>query len=329
MTESKDNSILIEDVQVSVIKYPLQKTYHLSFVALEEFVSIQTLFLFSNGSRIRTEVVPLLGYNEESEEKVLANIQAWSAEIKNTSVNQARSYVKEKVKEFPFSTSPLLTAIDRLDFVVHEMDHDSLEYVVPTSTGKVEEFKELLETNNTIKVKLTGNVQKDIDGLESLKMELINYPSKLRFDANQAYNYDDCTRLFDFITTSGLSSKVLYIEQPLPVGKEQEVGRLRKAYPSVNIMLDESVVTIEDLALAEDNDVRYVKLKLFKQGGIKELVSIAELANEKGIGVILGNGVATAVSNYIENEIYAKHPQLFLAPLESNGFKKTKVERAL
>ena len=76
----------------------------------------------------------------------------------------------------------------------------------------------------------------------------------------------------------------------------------------------------DDLALASNNKVNFIKLKLFKQGGIKETIEIAEAAKAKN-KYNLRKLVATYISNFIENQIFLAHPDYFL-PLESNGFKK-------
>jgi len=322
MTELS-NPIYIKTIEILIKEFPLKTPYQLSFATLDKFISIQTAVSFSNHNEITTEVVPLLGYNEESEQIVLENLKTWTPVITGMSVENARAYIKEKIEQFPFSTSPLLTAIDLLEYPINGINQEDLSYVVPTSTESTAHFKSLLsDTKNVIKVKLTGNVETDTNGLNLVLDELKKYPNKIRFDANQAYNYESARMLFSYLIENQLENKVEYIEQPLPVGKENEMGLLRSEFDSIQIMLDESVVTINDLTLAEKNRIGFIKLKLFKQGGIQELISIAEAAHQKGIQVILGNGVATHISNKIENEIFVKNQHLFLNPLESNGFKK-------
>jgi L-alanine-DL-glutamate epimerase-like enolase superfamily enzyme len=180
----------------------------------------------------------------------------------------------------------------------------------------------LLTFDGTIKVKLTGDLSVDLNALKVLKNQLSDYNSKLRFDANQSYSFENAVLLFQFFKENNLENKVQYIEQPLPVGCESDMGKLRKQFENIEIMLDESVVDLEDLFLAIANNINYVKLKLFKQGGIKETLEIARKAKEFKIKVIFGNGVATHISNKIENHIYLKNKDLFNAPLESNGFLK-------
>lgn len=322
MNESNSDTT-IKDIRIVTTKFPLTKPYNLSFTILYHFISIQTLVSFSDGRETTAEVVPLLGYNDESEDIIIKNLTDWTKKIVGLPINDARTYIQKNIKSFPFSTTALLTAIDLYKFPIQELNHDALQYVIPTSTVKIEELKELLTNpNHTIKVKLTGNVQKDIFGLEQVRNELESYSKKIRFDANQAYTVEDTESLCEYLSINQYGNIVEYIEQPLPVGMENELGYLREKYNTINFMLDESIVKKGDLDLAIKNDILFIKLKLFKQGGINEVISIAELAHKKNIRVILGNGVATRISNYIENQIYNYHDHLFEYPLESNGFKK-------
>ena len=86
-------------------------------------------------------------------------------------------------------------------------------------------------------------------------------------------------------------------------------------------MLDESIVTDQDIYKAKSIGIEFIKLKLFKQGGIKEVVQQAQLCKLLGIKVVLGNGVATNLSNQIENHIYSSNP-IFYGASEANGFLK-------
>ena len=70
--------------------------------------------------------------------------------------------------------------------------------------------------------------------------------------------------------------------------------------------------------------INYLKHKLIKQGDISELVNFASIANNMGIKVVLENGVASSLSNMIEVSLYLKYPELFILPLESNGYLKIK-----
>lgn len=313
----------VQEISIQHKAFKLKKPYVLSFGTLESFLSIQTKITLTSGASRIAEVVPLLGYNDESAEIITDNLQDWTRKLNGLTLEEARDFITPYISKYPFATSPILTAIDLFNYSIDDdLNHD-LKYVVPTSTVEIPHFSKLLDNkSNKLKVKLIGHAQTDILGLKNLESKIISHPLKLRFDANQGYNFEDIKVLFQYLMDSGMYKNVEYIEQPLLVGQESNMGELRRLFSSIEIMFDESIVTQIDLVKAISNNINFIKLKLFKQGGINELISIAKEAYENKISVILGNGVATMMSNKIENEIFVQNELLFSEFLESNGFKK-------
>ena len=153
---------------------------------------------------------------------------------------------------------------------------------MPTSTNSYDEFYNLITKQiNGIKVKLTGDLNIDLEGMKKIKNKIVDYPYKIRFDANQAYSYNELKDLFLFFIENNFQNKIQYIEQPLKVGREEEIGKIRDEFNDIEIMLDESIISKDDLYLAVNNQVNFIKLKLFKQGGIKETIEIAKAAKKK------------------------------------------------
>lgn len=319
----KESNNGIQDIAILKESFRLKKPYVLSFATLDTFLSIQVKIILKNGNTRIAEVVPLFGYNEETAEIIEDNLRTWSGNVIGLTLNDARDYISQFITSFSFSTSPLLTAIDLFNYTDFDSFNDELKYVIPTSTTETDHFSSLLDDESCkLKVKLVGQVETDISGLEELKERIISHPLKIRFDANQGYTFDDAVTLFDYLVSSGIHRNLEYVEQPLLVGQESEMGELRKLFRSIDIMFDESIITQMDLSMATDNDINFIKLKLFKQGGIYELLAIAKEAKKMGISVVLGNGVATKMSNAIENNIFTMNKSLFVEYLESNGFKK-------
>ncbi len=93
-------------------------------------------------------------------------------------------------------------------------------------------------------------------------------------------------------------------------------------FQNTEFMLDEPIVDFTSIDKARSIGVNYVKLKLYKQGGIIELIAHAEYANQNGLKVILGNGVATWPSNQVELSVYAENRSWFSGVHEANGYIK-------
>jgi len=321
---NESDKVFIERIEVQSIKIPLKKPYQLSFATLKEFLSIQVTLYFSDGHQTLAEVVPLVGYNEESSDVILTNLNIWIREIIGIPVMTARQQIELHIKKFPFSTSPILTGIDLYqDPIYSSKCQTSPSFVVPTAANKSNQINNLIQQKiSAIKIKLSDNVIRDIGGLNQVRKRILESNCLIRFDANQAYSFDDSKRFFSYLLESGIIQRTQYVEQPMKVGLEEKMGMLRREFEKVPIMFDESIICIDDIDLAKRLDINFIKLKLFKQGGIKETIAMAKYANSQSIGVIIGNGVATGISNSIENKLFDLYPDYFLTPLESNGFQK-------
>jgi L-alanine-DL-glutamate epimerase-like enolase superfamily enzyme len=171
----------------------------------------------------------------------------------------------------------------------------------------------------TIKVKIGTQVEQDIEALPALR-DAAGEDCRFRFDANQAYTPDEASRFLAAVE-SVLSPETELVEQPLPPHAWSDFARLARR-TAVPLMLDESIRTRDDIQRAREVGARWIKLKLCKQGGVAEVLRAAELAADLQLGVVLGNGVATDVTNLLELSLQACHPNLFSAASESNGFAK-------
>ena len=109
----------------------------------------------------------------------------------------------------------------------------------------------------------------------------------LRLDANGAWTLDRALAVLDAVVPLGIAA----VEQPLPRGPVEELGRLRAA-TSVPVMVDESLVTAADAeALIEAKAVDFFNIRVSKCGGLAASVALAERAGASGIGVQIGSQV--------------------------------------
>lgn len=318
--------LIISDIKVEKLTYPLAKPYVLSFTVLKEFISIQTKVSLNNGQNRITEVIPLFGYNNQTASSIIEFIESKKNIITGLKIKSARNYLEKYISSDAFSVSPLITAIDLFDFQENLYWKDFNNFVIPVSTESISNLnriiKETTSNDQTLKIKLSGDLNKDIIAFKSLGKH--SFKNKLRLDANQAYSLDLAVDIFNYINQSPIKSNILYVEQPLLYNDWKGHEYLRDNFPGIEIMLDESIVNAEDVLKANKIGINYLKLKLFKQGGISELVNLARLANNMGMKVVLGNGVASSLSNMIEVSLYLKYPELFILPLEANGYLKIK-----
>jgi L-Ala-D/L-Glu epimerase len=81
-----------------------------------------------------------------------------------------------------------------------------------------------------------------------------------------------------------------FVEQPLPAWDLAGHAELRRRFPGVRVVLDESVFSIHDLRRAIDADSGdIVNIKLAKCGGIHAGLAIAHEATAAGLGLMVGS----------------------------------------
>lgn len=321
-----DNLPLLSAIEIQKINYKLKTPYVLSFATLESLTSLQVQLQLNTGKSTIAEVVPLFGYSDETEESIWNYLVTKRELLIDKTLDEARSIIEKDIPITPFSTSPFLTAIDLCTWQWRNQFNNKTNFVKPTSTKNIPELLKIVRhsiaTKSTVKIKLSGHYNLDSQAIRALENIAGIEEVELRLDANQGYSLSEAVKLFSYLSHSKILNAVSYIEQPLDATDWEGHRYLAANFPMVDIMLDESIVVEGDIIKAIQSGIRFIKLKLFKQGGIKELVSLAKFANERGIKVVLGNGVATYLSNEIELRIHNDYQSYFWGASEANGFLK-------
>lgn len=112
--------------------------------------------------------------------------------------------------------------------------------------------------------------------------------AELIVDANEAWTEGNLERHLAACAAAG----VTMIEQPLPTGQDQALGRIKRP---VSVCADESV---HDRASLEGLRERYdaINIKLDKTGGLTEALAMAEAARALGFDLMVGCMVATSLA---------------------------------
>ena len=107
-------------------------------------------------------------------------------------------------------------------------------------------------------------------------------------DANEAWDEASLERRLEACAEAG----VALVEQPLPAGKDEALGRVRRAIP---VCADESAHDRAGLAaLRERYDA--INVKLDKTGGLTEALTLAAEAEKIGLGIFVGCMVASSLA---------------------------------
>ena len=131
------------------------------------------------------------------------------------------------------------------------------------------------------KVKLSGDARRDQRKLAVLARERGGV--RLRLDANNLWtDMRPCVRHI-----AALQADVFAVEEPLQVGDLAGFRAVARAC-DVQIILDESLLRVEQLAAIDDAERWIVNLRVSKMGGVLRTLALAAQAQQRGVGVIVG-----------------------------------------
>ena len=133
------------------------------------------------------------------------------------------------------------------------------------------------------KIKLSGNLQRDLDKVALLKAGGIA-PESVRADANNLWT--DAGEAIRFL--SSLDYGFVALEEPLRSGDHVGMNRVA-AQTGCSIILDESLLRADQLSLFSDSPMRWiVNLRISKMGGLIRSVELLDHVRRSGLRVIIG-----------------------------------------
>lgn len=139
---------------------------------------------------------------------------------------------------------------------------------------------------HAFKVKLSkSSLQESMEKISVMRE--LRPDAVIRIDPNQSWNVDDSLAFLRAIEREGI--EIDYLEQPTPRADFDALRRIRNSC-SIPLMADESCFTERDLvSLIELEAIDFVNLKILKNGGMTEVLRLAEIAKSAGIQVSIGS----------------------------------------
>jgi len=138
--------------------------------------------------------------------------------------------------------------------------------------------------NSKIKVKLDGEMP-----LERISAVRAARPdAEIVVDVNQGWTFEQLVDLAPKFKRLG----VVMIEQPLPRGGDAALEDYRSPVP---LCADESCLSVNEVEQASRR-YQLINIKLDKTGGLTEALELADLAQSKGIDLMVGNMVGTSLA---------------------------------
>ena len=313
-----DETDLLEEV------IPLRTPYVLSFTTVTAIhVQLVTIRL-TGGACGRAETVALPGYSVETSEEIRSALGEFLPRLPGLEIAAARDLARQELAKLPFALSPVLTALELAtgDFPVPgSVDVPLLAPLHPCeSGGLLAAARELLDQGyGTLKIKIGRDLAGDLAAAQALLSALPD-AARIRFDANEAYARPEAERFLAALRHPR-RHLVELVEQPLPRDDWDGMQVLCRVSP-VPLMLDEAIGAETDIDRAAAIGAGFIKLKLFKNGGPSDLITLARRARARGLRVILGNGVSADIGCLTEAWVYERGRGLFHGAGEMNGFVK-------
>jgi muconate cycloisomerase len=134
-----------------------------------------------------------------------------------------------------------------------------------------------------VKMKVGDDLERELHSLATLR-HLLGPHVDLRVDANCAWTLDDAVAAIERMRAYAISA----VEQPLAADDLDGLARLSAELPEA-IVVDESLRTAEDAArLVEAGACNAFNVRVSKCGGLLASMTIARIARDAGLDVIVG-----------------------------------------
>ncbi|GAC1300872.1 MAG: dipeptide epimerase [Vulcanimicrobiaceae bacterium] len=258
------------------LRVPLKVPYELSFGRICEFDVFVSAYAFADGTIGYGETTPLPGYSSERPDRVWEQVRALAGTLAGADAREVAGRAAGPVRY------PLLGTVMSHDLATVESDVRAL----------------FASGYTTLKVKVGWDVDDDIAYVRAVERAIDAAVAagaaperpRYRIDANQGYDLAGARRFVASLDPA----RIELFEQPFAPGDWDSMRALGRV--DVPLMLDESIDGDETIDRAASlGNVTYVKFKLMKAGGVGRLRQAVARANDRGLKVVLGNGVAADI----------------------------------
>ena len=241
-----------------------------------------------------------IGYGEETAIGAQGDIERWAPELEGLA-----PWEVQRVEDVCRLTGGSNSARAGLDFALHDwlgkragmpvyqLLGGNRDAIVPTSLTvginppdvARERALNLLERlkPKCLKIKLGSPLGIDADramfqSVRDVSPECV----ALRVDANGGWSIESARSMIRWLAERGVE----YVEQPLPLGQEEDLRALFADSP-IPIFADESCRVASDITRLADR-IHGINLKLMKAGGIREGLRVIHTARAHGLMVMMG-----------------------------------------
>lgn len=315
--------MVIREIFVRQLKLPLVKPYRVSFRTYTEFEPVVVEMVADDGSVGWGEAYVPAGSTTETAESAWKFCCEQAARLVGSSATEIGAALDLEVAQSPFASCAMLSALAMLlrhpALLVKEECRVPLLVPVSGTTPETigaEIEARLAEGYRTFKVKVGWDVEDDLQRVRWVQQALRGRAA-ITMDANRGFTLDEGKAFASQLNPDG----IVLFEQPCEADEWEANADVAKVC-TVPLMLDESIRNAKDIDRAATlANVKYVKMKLKRVGGVERALQAMARARTLGLGICLGDGVATEIMCWTE----ACVSRGFLAGAgDMNGFLKPK-----
>lgn len=291
----------VDEIHLYRASLPLVEPYKVSSLVFRTFDPI--VVEVRQGDRTGwAETVVGPGYTDETDAGAWAFCEQMARRIKGLVPAAATQLLAAHLAEHSHAASVMISALEMLsDAPLLELREPvRIPLLVPVQSATRAAIRDEVESHvaagfGTLKVKIGFGVSADLERIGWIQ-DAAGGRALLRLDANQAYDERQATSLARSIDPASIE----LLEQPCPKDDWDANAAVAKV-SRVPLMLDESIYGLADIdRAARLEGVRYVKVKINKLGGVERLKRGLDHIRARGLEPVLGNGVATDISCWME-----------------------------
>lgn len=292
----------IATIMLHRFSLPLIQPYKLALGTVTVFDTVLCLIRDEDGNEGFGEATILTGYTPETIDDSWRIARGMAERIQGLEPGAAGPIIQAEHATAPFTSSAMMTAVEMLDGhplldVSTTTNVPLLAIVNATEENAIasEIDARLAEGYATLKVKVGFDADKDMERVRFIQSHLQGR-ALIRLDGNQGYGVDDALRFCAGLDPAGIE----LFEQPCHAD-DWDAAVAVAGVATVPMMLDESIYGPDDIDRAADlGAASYIKLKLMKAGGLTALADGLKRIRDHGMTPVLGNGVASDVSCWME-----------------------------
>jgi len=294
--------MIIRDIVVRQLKLPLVKPYRVSFRTYTEFEPIVVEMVSEEGTVGWGEAYVPAGSTAETADSAWAFCCEQAQKLVGSTPEAIHSSLDRLVPDAPFACCALLSA---LAMVTRHAALETLEPVrvpllVPIGATTEHDIAEEVEERlclgyKTLKVKVGWDVEPDLARVRHVQ-KAAKGRAGITMDANRGYSLAQGLQFVAGLDPEG----IVLFEQPCEADEWEANAAIARA-SKVPLMLDESIRNEADIERASKLEgVELVKMKLKRVGGVNRALSAMKRAKALGLGICLGDGVATEILCWTE-----------------------------